>query len=148
MTARLETARARGWPPRQSEDLLDLAEKIALLSQQRADLVIAIGGEPNQDWTETLAKRGRATLVIPPALNYRHGAAGETGSGGGMRALVLGAAIVLALLAPAVARAQFMGVYDYPFVSPLAATVAATPPANQAPQLRGASFATWSRSAT
>jgi hypothetical protein len=38
------------WPPRQSEDLLDLAEKrIALLSQQRADLVVAMGGEPNQE---------------------------------------------------------------------------------------------------
>jgi hypothetical protein len=50
LTARLETARARGWPPRQSEDLLDLAEKrIALLSQQRADLVIAMGGEPAQN---------------------------------------------------------------------------------------------------
>lgn len=52
-----------------------------------------------------------------------------------MRALVLWVGIVLALLAPAAARAQFMGVYDYPFVSPLAATVAATPPANRAPHL-------------
>jgi hypothetical protein len=34
MTAHLERARTRGWPPRQSEELLDLAEKrIALLSQ-------------------------------------------------------------------------------------------------------------------
>src|SRR6476619_590237 len=45
-------------------------------------------------------------------------------------------ALVAGLLTPAIAQARFMGVYDYPFVSPLAATVAATPPANQAPQLR------------
>jgi hypothetical protein len=50
MTAHLERSRARGWPPRQSEDLLDLAEKrLALLTRQRADLVIAIGGEPDQE---------------------------------------------------------------------------------------------------
>jgi hypothetical protein len=34
-----------------------------------------------------------------------------------------------------------MGVYDYPFVSPLAATVAAPPPANQARQIPGPEFA-------
>jgi hypothetical protein len=39
------------------------------------------------------------------------------------------------LLAPAGAQARYMGVYDYPFVSALVATVAATPPANQAPML-------------
>jgi hypothetical protein len=50
LTAHLARARARGWPQDQSEDLLDLAEKrIALLSQQRADLVIAMGGEPAQN---------------------------------------------------------------------------------------------------
>ena len=52
-----------------------------------------------------------------------------------MHALILRVGIMLALLAPTVARAQFMGVYDYPFVSPLAATVAATPPANRASQI-------------
>lgn len=36
------------------------------------------------------------------------------------------------LLLPTAAEARRMGVYDYPFVSPLAATVAATPPANRA----------------
>ncbi|MGE3294606.1 MAG: alpha/beta hydrolase [Geminicoccaceae bacterium] len=49
-----------------------------------------------------------------------------------MRALVPWLAVLLAVCVPAAARAQFMGVYDYPFVSPLAATVAATPPANRA----------------
>jgi hypothetical protein len=57
-----------------------------------------------------------------------------------MRASILWVGIMLALLAPTVARAQFMGVYDYPFVSPLAATVAATPPANQAPQVPRGEF--------
>ena len=52
-----------------------------------------------------------------------------------MRLLLLRVALVVGLLAPAAAQARFMGVYDYPFVSPLAATVAATPPANQAHQL-------------
>ena len=40
--------------------------------------------------------------------------------------------IVLGLLAPGRAHARYVGAYDYPFVSALAATVAATPPANQA----------------
>lgn len=57
-----------------------------------------------------------------------------------MRAIVLWLGIVLGLLGPATAQAQFMGVYDYPFVSPLAATVAATPPANQAPQIPRGEF--------
>ena len=52
-----------------------------------------------------------------------------------MRSLLLRVGIVLGLLGPATAEAQFMGVYDYPFVSPLAATVAATPQANQAPRI-------------
>jgi pimeloyl-ACP methyl ester carboxylesterase len=49
--------------------------------------------------------------------------------------------MALALAAPASAQAQFMGVYDYPFVSPLAATVAATPPANQARLIPAREFA-------
>ena len=50
MTAHLEMARARGWPQRQTEDLLDLSEsRFALLTRRRADLVIAMGGEPDQD---------------------------------------------------------------------------------------------------
>ena len=49
-----------------------------------------------------------------------------------MRSLLMRCGLTLALTAPATAQARFMGVYDYPFVSPLAATVAATPPANQA----------------
>ena len=66
-----------------------------------------------------------------------------------MRSLLLRMALVAGLLTPAIAQARFMGVYDYPFVSPLAATVAATPPANQAPQLpRARARATGSRSAT
>jgi hypothetical protein len=52
-----------------------------------------------------------------------------------MRSLMLRVAVVVGLLTPAAAQARFMGVYDYPFVSPFAATVAATPPANQAHQL-------------
>ena len=46
-----------------------------------------------------------------------------------MRWLLLRVGLALVLLAPDMAHARFMGVYDYPFVSPLAATVAATPPA-------------------
>jgi hypothetical protein len=52
-----------------------------------------------------------------------------------MRSLMLRAALPLALLAPVGAEARYVGVYDYPFVSALAATVAATPPANRAPLL-------------
>ncbi|HVI37284.1 MAG TPA: hypothetical protein VM684_13720, partial [Gaiellales bacterium] len=48
---------------------------------------------------------------------------------------MLRVAVVVGLVTPAAAQARFMGVYDYPFVSPFAATVAATPPANQAHQL-------------
>jgi hypothetical protein len=59
-----------------------------------------------------------------------------------MRSLMLRATLPLALLlAPAGAEARFMGVYDYPFVSALAATVAATPPANRAPMLPADEFA-------
>jgi hypothetical protein len=54
---------------------------------------------------------------------------------------MLRAALSLALLAPAGAEARYMGVYDYPFVSALVATVAATPPANQAPMLPADRFA-------
>lgn len=50
-----------------------------------------------------------------------------------MRHWVLTAALLGSALLPWGAQARFMGVYDYPFVSALAATVAATPPANQAP---------------
>lgn len=49
-----------------------------------------------------------------------------------MNKRVLRAVAMACLLLPAAAEARFMGVYDYPFVSPLAATVAATPPANRA----------------
>lgn len=49
-----------------------------------------------------------------------------------MRSWVRMAALLFGVTAAAPADARFMGVYDYPFVSPLAATVAATPPANQA----------------
>ena len=48
-------------------------------------------------------------------------------NGGPMRWLLLRVGMALALLAPGAADARLMGVYDYPFVSPLAATVAATP---------------------
>ena len=58
-----------------------------------------------------------------------------------MRSLILRAALVLGLMAPAAAEARFMGVYDYPFVSAVAATVAATPPANQATLLTAAQLA-------
>jgi hypothetical protein len=58
-----------------------------------------------------------------------------------MRLLLLCAGLVLALTMPSLAHARFMGVYDYPFVSPLAATVAATPPANQARQVPAREFA-------
>ena len=44
--------------------------------------------------------------------------------GGQMRLLLLRVALMVGLLAPTAAQARFMGVYDYPFVSPLAATVA------------------------
>lgn len=57
-----------------------------------------------------------------------------------MRALLLWAGVVLGLFGPATAEAQLMGVYDYPFVSPLAATVAATPLANQAPRIPRGEF--------
>lgn len=50
-----------------------------------------------------------------------------------MRAGALRAGLILALAMPATAQARLMGAYDYPFVSALAATVVATPPANQAP---------------
>ena len=49
-----------------------------------------------------------------------------------MRSWALRAGLILALAMPATARARLMGAYDYPFVSALVATVAATPPANQA----------------
>ena len=58
-----------------------------------------------------------------------------------MRWLLLRVGLALVLLAPDMAHARFMGVYDYPFVSPLAATVAATPPANQARQIPARQFA-------
>lgn len=58
-----------------------------------------------------------------------------------MRSRVLTATLLLSVLLPAGAEARFMGVYDYPFVSALAATVAATPPANQAPTASGARLA-------
>ena len=64
--------------------------------------------------------------------------------GGPMRSWwlrLVSAGAALGLLASASAQAKFMGVYDYPFVSPLAATVAATPPANQARQIPGRQFA-------
>jgi hypothetical protein len=53
----------------------------------------------------------------------------------------LRAALALVLAVPSAAEARFMGVYDYPFVSPLAATAAATPPANQARQIPPREFA-------
>lgn len=40
--------------------------------------------------------------------------------------------LAVATAAPGGAEARYLGAYDYPFVSPLAATVASTPPANQA----------------
>jgi hypothetical protein len=55
-----------------------------------------------------------------------------TNDGGDMRAGMLRAGLILALAMPTTAQARFMGVYDYPFVSALVATVVATPPANQA----------------
>jgi hypothetical protein len=55
-----------------------------------------------------------------------------------MRAWALRAGLILAFVMPGAAQARFMGAYDYPFVSALAATVAATPPANQAPLLSNA----------
>ena len=58
-----------------------------------------------------------------------------------MRSLILRALVALGFLAPGLAEARFMGVYDYPFVSPFAATVAATPPANQATLLSAAQLA-------
>jgi hypothetical protein len=64
--------------------------------------------------------------------------------GGPMRSWwlrVVSAGAALGLMVPAPGQARFMGVYDYPFVSPLAATVAATPPANQAPQIPPREFA-------
>ena len=57
-----------------------------------------------------------------------------------MRALLQWVGVCVGLFGPAAAQAQFMGVYDYPFVSPLAATVAATPPANASPQIPRAEF--------
>ncbi len=61
-------------------------------------------------------------------------------NGGPMRWLLLRVGMALALFAPGAADARLMGVYDYPFVSPLAATVAATPPANRARQIPGREF--------
>jgi hypothetical protein len=52
--------------------------------------------------------------------------------GADMRSWTLWGMIVLGVLAPGSAHARYVGAYDYPFVSALAATVAATPPANQA----------------
>ena len=49
-----------------------------------------------------------------------------------MRNWLLGAALLAVVGAPIAAEARRLGAYDYPFVSPLVATVAATPPANQA----------------
>lgn len=49
-----------------------------------------------------------------------------------MRRAVTSALLAVLLLLPAVARAEFRGAYAYPFVDPLAATVAQTPQANQA----------------
>ena len=58
-----------------------------------------------------------------------------------MRVLLQWVGVCVGLFGPvAAAQAQFMGVYDYPFVSPLAATVAATPPANASPQIPRAQF--------
>jgi pimeloyl-ACP methyl ester carboxylesterase len=48
-----------------------------------------------------------------------------------MRSLLFHVTLLLGLLLSTGAEARRMGVYDYPFVSALAATVAATPPANQ-----------------
>ena len=58
-----------------------------------------------------------------------------------MRWLLLRVGLALVPSAPDMAHARFMGVYDYPFVSPLAATVAATPPAHQARQIPARQFA-------
>lgn len=60
---------------------------------------------------------------------------------GPMRWLLLRVGLLLGLTVSGAAQARFMGVYDYPFVSPLAATVAATPPANQARQIPAHEFA-------
>jgi hypothetical protein len=72
---------------------------------------------------------------------YRKPVMGGLMDGGLSRSLLLRAGLALGLMAPAAAHARFMGVYDYPFVSPLAATVAATPPANQARQIPAREFA-------
>jgi pimeloyl-ACP methyl ester carboxylesterase len=61
--------------------------------------------------------------------------------GGPMRWWLVRLGLILGLTVPGAAHARFMGVYDYPFVSPLAATVAATPPANQARQIPAREFA-------
>lgn len=60
---------------------------------------------------------------------------------GPMRWLLLRVGLILGLTVSGAAQARLMGVYDYPFVSPLAATVAATPPANQARQIPAREFA-------
>lgn len=49
-----------------------------------------------------------------------------------MRSWAPTAALLFGVVVATGAEARYVGVYDYPFVSPLAATVAATPPANQA----------------
>ena len=67
---------------------------------------------------------GGATNDVPMRMNW-------------LRVIAVG--VLLGLAVPAEAR--LMGVYDYPFVSPLAATVAATPPANQARQIPARQFA-------
>ena len=73
-------------------------------------------------------------------LYYRKPVMGGLMDGGLSRSLLLRAGLALGLMAPAAAHARFMGVYDYPFVSPLAATVAATPPANQVRQIPAREF--------
>jgi pimeloyl-ACP methyl ester carboxylesterase len=84
--------------------------------------------------------RGAAALAKAGPVDYRRSVCGLE-HGGPMRSLLLQIALLSGLLLPSGAEARRMGVYDYPFVSALAATVAATPPANQTTLLGAAQIA-------
>ena len=84
--------------------------------------------------------RGAATLAKAGPVDYRRCVCGLK-LGSLMRSFLVTAVLLLGLLLSTGAEARRMGVYDYPFVSALAATVAATPPANQTTLLPRAQIA-------
>ena len=88
------------------------------------------------------ARRGPGALAKPSRSTTANLSRAGLGTAVRCGGCCCGSAWAWGCSAPGMAQARFMGVYDYPFVSPLAATVAATPPANQAaPRSRRAQFA-------